>query len=420
MHQMKDAILKIIVTVLKNSAARVLKNNRPVVIGITGTVGKTSTKEAILSVMRKKYGSEVAATSGNLNTEIGAPLTILGYKKQPSILFWPISLLSIFIKSLYYKCPRYLILELAVDKPGDMDYFGSFIELDVAVITATTPVHLANFTNFEQLREEKCKIVNLLKTDGKTVVNIDEVEGRGIEKGALRYSIKQEADTSASELATSTNGNEYKLNILNKSVKINSKLIGYQMVYAQLAAASVGSIFKVDEVRIKEALEAQKPLPGRMNVLNGNNEVTIIDDTYNASPASVKAALDVLSVADCKRRVAILGNMNELGTSEERAHKEIGKYAKGKTDLAIFIGKNAKMMALGFDDVDNSIIFDTRHEAEKKLDAILKSGDCVLVKASQNGNYFEETVKKLMKNPSESAKVLVRQSKYWLNKKNKS
>jgi UDP-N-acetylmuramoyl-tripeptide--D-alanyl-D-alanine ligase len=420
MRRMKKIILKIIYRILRDSAKRAIDRNNPKIIAITGTVGKTSAKEAIFAVMRKKYQNEVSAASGNLNTEIGVPLTVLGYKKQPTNLSWPINLLSIFIKSFFYQCPRHLILELAVDKPGDMDYFGEFIRLDVAVITAITPVHLANFSDFKQLRDEKCKIIKLLKSNGHVVINADD-ESISCDQGknVIGYSIKQNAEVCASDIKLSESGNEYKLEIDGDNREIRSKLFGYQTIYAQLAGASVGSIFNIKSDQIVEALENQKSLPGRMNILEGKNDITIIDDSYNASPASVKAALDALSdVKHSGRKVAILGNMNELGSIEKDVHREVAKYALAKVDFAIFVGQNAKSMFEEFGDSDHSAAFDSRIEAEHAMKKLLREGDLVLVKASQNGNYFEEIVKKLMKNPEESDKVLVRQSRYWLKKKN--
>lgn len=417
---MKKLILKIIYRILRDSAKRVIGRNNPKIIAITGTVGKTSAKEAICATLREKYVDDVFATAGNLNTEIGVPLTVLGYKNQPSAIAWPFVLLVMWVRSFYIKCPKYLILELAVDRPGDMDYFGGFINPDIGVITAITPVHMANFKGIEELRLEKRKLFSMLKKNGTIIYNIDDKNiGSFKSENVCGYSVLKSVDIYATNLLINRNGNNYTLNLGKRAHEIKSKLIGTQMVSSQLAGASVGWKLGIEDNLIVKALKEQKPLPGRMNLIEGKDEITIIDDTYNASPASVKAALDVLAnIKSFGRRVAILGNMNELGSIEKDAHREAAKYARGKVDFAIFVGQNAKVMFEEFNDTKPSIAFNSRIEAESALEKLLLNNDLVLIKASQNGNYFEEIVKKLMKNPKESDKILVRQSKYWLHKKN--
>ena len=157
---MKQLILKIIYKRLASVARAVINKHRPVIIAITGSVGKTSTKEALVEIMRDKFGDQVRFTKGNLNAEIGIPLTILGYGELPSKRSWLIFLFKISKHLKEKKFPKYLILEMGVERPGDIDYFCGIAKPTFAVITAATPAHLANFSSLDEMKSEKLRLAD--------------------------------------------------------------------------------------------------------------------------------------------------------------------------------------------------------------------------------------------------------------------
>lgn len=418
---MKNLILKLIYRILAGYARNVIKEHKPFVIAITGSVGKTSTKEAVFKVLYDHFGSEVRKNEGNLNAEIGIPLTILGYSDAPSKFSWPFFLIKAYFRSKKKDYPKYLILEMGIEHKGDMEYFGTIVRLDIAIVTGASSAHLSNFKDRNEYQQEKLKVREILKENGKLILNIDDdFLAENASKDSITLAIKnKKAEVLATGIKVTPSGTEYRIEKLGQKIAIKSPSLGRQTVYTGLVAFLVGQIFEIQSLKIKKSLESIKPLAGRMNLLLGQKEVLIIDDTYNSNPTSVKEALNVLAEIEYNkgRKVAILGNMNELGAYEEESHREIGAYAYNKCDLAVFVGKNALLMQKAYGDESRSLSFPSRREVTSEIDQIVKPNDLVLIKASQNGNYFEEIVKNLLKDKSQAESLLVRQSKSWLKKK---
>ncbi len=419
---MKNFVVKFIYRILAGYARKLIKKHNPFVIGVTGSVGKSSTKEAIYMVMKDHFGErKVRANYGSLNAEFGIPLTILGYNRLPSKFCWFFFLISAWFRTFSKTYPDYLILEMGVDHPGDVAYFSAIVEPNIVIITSLAGAHLTNFKSIDEYQKEKLSIMDHLKDSGQAVVNWDDpVLSKQKGNNIISIAVKnQKADYSIESFKVSLKGIEYRISTTGQKISIKSSLLGKQFVYAQLFAFVIGIKFGINFLDIKRSLEKLKPLPGRMNLLPGLRQTMIIDDTYNNSgPTSAKAALDVLQEINyAKRKVLILGNMNELGENEERIHREIGSYAKGKCDFAVFAGPNAQVMAAGYDDTETSLIFKDRKEIIQSLDSFIEPGDLILVKASQNGNFFEEIVKNLLSEEIIAKDVLVRQSVFWLKKK---
>lgn len=420
---MKQKILQFIYHTLRRYACRVILRHKPIVIAITGSVGKTSTKEVVAQVMTDAFPNQVRATAGNLNAEIGIPLTILGYKKTPSKYLLPFILISAWFRTFVSTYPKYLVLEMGVEHPGDIEYFGTIAQPDVGVITSATPAHTANFEKIEDMQSEKTKMAKIVKDDGALIYNYDDEYLFKVKfKKAIKYSLKDEdADCSASDIKLLEQGMNFFIKYQNDKVEIKSKLLGEHLIYADLAAFCVGKYFKISSEKIALSLEKRKPVQGRMNLLKGRDDILIIDDTYNSNPSSACAALKTIS--DIKyskgRKVVILGNMNELGDYEKEGHKLVGECAKGKADLAVLVGPNAELMAEACGKSKKVMTFKNRQSLEKKLDQIIEPNDLILVKASQNANYFEEIVKLLLPKEAEHHKMLVRQEKHWAKKKKK-
>jgi len=422
---MKKMGLKLIHRVLLLEARKVIRQHKPFIIGITGSAGKSSTKEAIYQVLSDKYGDKVRKAYGNFNNELGVPLSILGYgqRKQPPGIFWPLFLIQAYFRTLSRDFPEYLVLELSADKPGDIAYFGQILRLDIAVITSISGAHLANFKNLDQYRREKLSIIKLVKDSGMVIINGDEIKKNDIDfENVISYGIKnQKNDFYAENIVPTLSGTEFRICGVGRKIAVKSAMPGRQFALSLLAAYAVGQKFSIQSLDIKKSLEKIKPLNGRVNILEGRDGTVLLDDTYNASPTSVLAALDLLAeIKYAGRKVAILGNMNEIGRDEKKTHFEIGEYSRDRADLAIFAGKNAQTMTDGRNDANSTRIYRSRRDIIDNLSNLIKPNDLILIKASQDENYFEEITKALLEKPETASEVLVRQNKLWLKKKRRS
>jgi UDP-N-acetylmuramyl pentapeptide synthase len=415
---MKNTCLKFIYKILASYAKKLIRKHNPFVIAVTGSAGKTSAKEAIFQVLHDKYGDAVRKNYGNLNAEIGIPLTILGYEKVPNRFVWPFFLFLALFRLKVKRYPKYLILEMGVEHPGDIEYFCSIVRPNIAVVTSTSPAHTVNFKDVTEFQKEKISILDHLREKGIGVLNFDDSilkEIRG--KKVLFVSINDnKADYWAESVKLSLEGTEFRIAKTGKKISIKSKLLGKQMIYPQLIAFAVADTMGISLIETARSLEKISSVPGRLSLIEGKNNTMIIDDTYNSNPASAQLAIDFLNeVSFNGRKIAILGNLNELGNEEKFHHEKIAGYSKDKFDQVIFVGQNALLMQKN--NPDNSISFKTRKELLEKLDNIVKPGDLILIKASQNGNFLEEAVKKLMKDPELAKEKLVRQSREWASRK---
>lgn len=399
-----------------------IRIHQPFIIGITGSAGKSSTKEAVYHVLHDHFGDNIRKSHGNFNSEMGLPLAILGYGERKSApgWLWPFFLIQAYFKTFQKTFPKYLVLELGVDKPGDIAYFGRIIKLDIAVITSVSGAHLANFAMTSDYHAEKLSILKIVKDGGIVIANRDDAVLAKIDfPKTIFYAVSDHtANFYAENIKLTLSGTEYRICSVGQKIAIRSELLGPQFVASALAAFAVGQNFLIQSLQIKKSLEKIKSMSGRMRTIAGKEKCILIDDTYNASPVSVKAALDVLeNIKYSGRKVAILGNMNELGKFETEEHRLIGEYSRDKADLTVFVGKNALIMAKANSQTDKLLIFANRRELIKSLDTIIKPHDLILIKASQNGNFFEEVTKQLMQNPDLAPQLLVRQSKWWMKRK---
>ncbi len=375
--------------ILKGLTRAVLKKQKPQIVTITGSVGKTSTKEAVYLVLKSQFN--VRRNIKNYNNEIGVPLTIIGSKSPGKNIFgWAMvfskAVLLAFSKKKNY--PQILVLEIGSDKPGDLKYLMEIFPkelLKAAVLTAVAPVHLEFFGTIENIWREKTVPFQYLSADGKAIVNKDCV--KNYDGASIDYDITQ-ADN-----------------------QMLGQFIFRHHVYALLAAIKVGEVFKIKEVDAKEILrENYKILPGRGRRIKGINGSVLIDDTYNSSPLSARAAVRALANwPDANQRIAVLGDMLELGERSSQFHQELGKLVKElEIDYLITYGKEAEQIS------GNKHFQDQRAMIEF-LKSLIKQGDVVLIKGSQ-GVRMEKIVKALMLEPERAAELLVRQNKEWLKK----
>ena len=421
--------------ILKILAIITIWRYRPVIIGITGSVGKTGTKEAIYSVLNEKFRTR--RNIKNYNNEIGAPLTILGSYLSPETTFSGLlGWLKIFLKSLlniiYQKdYPEILVLELGVSKPGDMKYLISFIPVKIGVFTAIGefPSHIEFFPEKGKLVKEKSLLIKSLPDDGLAVLNYDDLsvrqEGDDLPEKiqTMYYGFGQGADLKienyelkADDIEKGDFGVNFKLDYKGSFVPIRLiGVLGKHQVFSAAAAASIGLFFNLNLVDISEALKDYRSLPGRTNLIKGIKQTWIIDDTYNASPLSTESSLEILNELSLNsskqvRRIAVLGDMMELGVETEPGHRIVGKKVVETSDLLFTIGERARFIAdeakqNGFNK-DKIFEFSRAEDAQLPIQEKIEKGDIILVKGSRFMR-MEEIIKEIMAEPEKADKLLI-------------
>jgi len=420
---MRKNLLKIIQWGLRVLARSKIRRSKPKIVAISGSYGKTSTKEAIFYVLSKKFGSDVGKNWGNMNSALGLPLAILGLRSYSfgAGLLWDI--LRAKWGYFFYNLPKILVLELGIDKPGEMAELLSVVKPDIAVITGISETHLLELKSLSGVKKEKKMLIESLKKGGVAVLNADDENSADIPlpTGAKKVTFGEKGEVSYRDLEISISGSRFQLEISGKFLAVKSKLIGQHSIKIFLAAASVAREFSIDPDEIVQALEEIRPQPGRMNPVKAKNEILVIDDSYNSNPYSAIEALETLSAIKWNgRKVAILGNMNELGSYTQEGHLQVGEVAGKVVDFLVAVGDNAEYLARGAGKLglskDKVITFKTTDEVIAQLDKLLSAGDLVLVKASQNKMRFENIVKYLLDNSALAEKLLVRQDKKWEKK----
>ena len=441
---MKNLFKKIVVSILTWEARLLLNHHNPKIITVTGSVGKTSTKDAIHTIVASK--SHTRKSEKSFNSEIGVPLTILGLKNAWSNPFrwaWNIKLgfWRIFFSKNY---PKILVLEVGADQKNDIKNIVSWVKPDISVITALAevPVHVANFASPEEVWAEKGRLVEALGQDGVAILNGDDkrvLEMRnktksriityGIQDGEESFTIPDIIATKP-EIAYSKEGKitgtNFKIDYKNEIHKFKiDGAFGEGHVYSLLAAASVGIALGMQMEEIQKASESIVTPPGRMRILKGIKGSTVIDDSYNSSPVAARLALKTLGEIKTtgpegmSRRIACLGDMRELGEFAIEEHKKIGKLVKDVADILITVGPLSRFVALGSlengMDENNIFQFENSRKAGKFLQGIIKEGDIVLAKGSQNTIRMEWLVEEIMAEPERKKELLVRQDKEWQN-----
>ena len=370
---------------LKYFAKYYLRRAKPKIIAITGSVGKTSTKNAIFEVLKVHYGENVRKSHGNLNNETGVPLAILGIKKSPSNPFgWVSVLISAKLKSLFGNKVSILVLEYAADKPGDLEYLTSFAKPQIAVITGIGPAHLEAFGEMENVVKEKTSILSSLTEDGLAIINYDDKNLKNIDEESfnlIKYAINAEADITAKNIFTDIENYRpiTKFQVVSNKNKFQAELstLGRSAnIYSALAACAVGENMGLTKDEIIEGLQNIRSESHRMEVLAGIKGSIIIDDSYNANPLSMRSALDTLEHLSAKRKIAVLGDMREIGNISDQAHQLIGEYAHEVANIFIAVGDLAKKYKAEnyFEDIESATAY---------LLNEVQEGDMILIKASR-------------------------------------
>lgn len=356
------------------------------VVGITGSVGKTSTKEFVASVLSE--GFRVVKTAGNFNNEVGLPLTVLGIREDCEVA----------------------VLEMGISNFGEMHRLSRIARPDVCLITNIGQCHLENLGTRDGILKAKTEIFDFMQENGAVCLNGDDDKLVTIQEVKGKAPLFFGGDDNNGIYATNyknkgLEGSSAKIHINTSTVKADFEaeipLPGEHMLYNALAATAVGVQFGLSIEKIREGIRNVEPVGGRSHVIH-TDRMTLIDDCYNANPVSMKAAIDLLAVTDTdggKRRVAILGDMFELGEKEKELHAEVGTYAAEKNiDELICIGALCQNMYEAAKDVENTTTkvyyFADKESMLTRLDELICNGDIVLIKAS-HGMHFEKLLEKL-------------------------
>jgi UDP-N-acetylmuramyl pentapeptide synthase len=434
---------KILQGILYILSRATLRRYHPTVIAITGNVGKTSAREATYAVLKHRFS--VRTGIFNYNNEIGVPLTILNLPHYSKNIFGWIAgfvraLKNIIIFDKTY--PKFLLLEMGADRPGDIAYLASLTSPFIGVITAIgeIPVHVEFFSGPKALADEKSNLIKVLPFNGYAIVNADDEAlldaGEKTAAHFLTFGFDEHASGRISNLELTSAydsslqrevPNGIRFTFSHEGIEFPLALtgaFGKPQAYAAAVAAMIGLKLHMQPLEIQKALEWYIPSPGRLRLIRSIKNSFVLDDTYNSSPAALHAALETLRDLPGKRKIAVIGDMLELGDYSEAAHRIAGDQAAECADLLITVGPRAKFIAEeakgGLENkkalnADQVFSFDTALEAGRALDPLIQPGDLILVKGSQ-GMRMERVVEEVMAEPMKAPELLVRQSEYWKKK----
>lgn len=432
---MRSFFKSIVVAILIWEAKAVLKRHKPKIIAITGSAGKTSTKDAIFCVVSPDRFARKSQKS--FNSELGVPLTILGLENAwGSPVGWVVNIImGAWQLVSNEKYPDWLVLEVGADRPGDIRRIAKWLQPDIAVITSIPdiPVHVEFFNSPQSLAREKKYLAEYLKHDGVLVINGDDEHTKAIhqehKEHARSFGFGKHNDYVADEAGVAYEEKKpVGMHFIAKHGESYAKeftvhgALGMPRVYSALAALAVGDLVGVSVEEAASRLAGWEPPPGRMRIIPGIKGSIIIDDTYNSSPAAAIAALDTLKmITPVKRRIAVMGDMMELGRFSKEAHVQVGKRAAKCAHQLITVGLRSKAMAeAAYDNgMKETNIRQYEHgeseRAGKELEPELKEGVVVLIKGSQSMR-MEKAVLEIMADPSRAEELLVRQDAEWQNR----
>jgi UDP-N-acetylmuramyl pentapeptide synthase len=428
---MKSFAKSLIIRILTWEAALLLRRHKPTIVAVTGSVGKTATKDAIYEVLRSTQ--QVRKSEKSFNSEVGIPLTVLGLPNAWNNPFgWLRNLIvgcTIAFFSRSY--PRVLVLEAGVDTPGDMNRLTEWMTPDYVVVTRLpdVPVHVEHFASPEEVVQEKMSLVNALEETGTFIYNADDhvlqSQANQIHQRQVSYARYANASYLISD-DTTVYGNDgrpvgfsYQLQTPLDSTYMlyGTGTIGMQLAYVYTVAAVIGEEFGVPPEDIEQQLAEYTPPPGRMRIIPGIKDSLLLDDTYNSSPVATESALQTIhELTYGERKIAVLGDMLELGRFSVEQHERIGTLTASTVDVLFAVGIRARAMAqaalvAGLPE-DCIYQYDDADRAGKELQNWLRSGDVVLVKGSQSMR-MERIVEEVMQHPEHAPKLLVRQDHIW-------
>ncbi len=419
---------KILQNIFAFLARAIIKKYKPKIIGITGSVGKTSAKEAVFAVVSQKFRSYRAAK--NFNDELGLPLAIIGYNDNPQknpLLWLRVFFRAIRLILLRTKFPEILILEYGIDKPGDMDHLVSIAKPDIAIITSIGVSHYEFFNDAEAIEFEKGKLAEAVASTGVVIVNADNSKAlaqKQKSKGSsLSYGTIGEADISIvvkTELVDASAQTIFEARTISRQFEATVNAIGRPHLAAVAAAIAVAEYLKIETDLVISGLQEYRPAPGRLNIIGGIKHSTIIDDTYNAAdPQGVIEGLAVFDRLPGLHKIAVLGTMRELGDLSDESHDMVGKMLSTVVmDYLITIGDGGKQIAesavlTGFP-AEKVLSFPDSDSAKRNVQDLLQPDGLIWLKGSQYVR-MEKITKEIMAEPMRAKELLCRQYGTWLN-----
>ncbi len=350
------------------------------VIAVTGSVGKTSTKDIIAGVLSQKY--KVLKTQGNLNNDLGVPLTILAIKDEDVA-----------------------VVEMGMNHLGEISRLSKMVKPNVAVITNIGTSHIGNLGSRENILKAKLEILDGMKTPFLVINNDNDLLHNWYEENKNQIKIKtfgidSDSNVYATNIKLKEYSSEFTCNIEGNQFEVKVPVPGEHFVLNSLCAAVIGNILKLNKNEIKEGIETLELTKKRMEITTLKNGTKIINDSYNASYESMRESIKYLSNMEQGRKIAVLGDMFELGNFAEELHRKVGiNVAKCKIDILLCAGRNAKYIAEEAEksgmNSKNIYYKDTKEELNDVLKNILKDGDNVLIKAS-NGMEFYKIAESLL------------------------
>ena len=349
-------------------------------VGITGSVGKTTAKDMIAAVLSVKY--KVLKTEGNFNNNIGLPLTLLRLDQTHQVG----------------------VLEMGMDKPGEIDYLSDIVRPEVGVITNIGDAHIEKLGSRENIFKAKCELLpNIRKEGGLVVLNADDPMLTTLRGNTPVQAVFCGKAENADYRAQVTGGDGVShihchVTTPNMERDIRIPALGEHMIYPTLIAAAVGEHFGLTSDEIEDGIARFVPTRMRMNVIQREGEITILDDSYNANPQSMRAAISVLADTHSSWKVAILGDMFELGPYAPALHAGVGDYlGKRGIDCLVAVGKLSEHMAQGAREAGVPTVYScaNKEEAKAVLPQVVRPDSTILVKASR-GMALEELTAQLL------------------------
>ncbi|MEK7511209.1 MAG: UDP-N-acetylmuramoyl-tripeptide--D-alanyl-D-alanine ligase [Patescibacteria group bacterium] len=418
---MKSLFRSIVISILRVLTRGILRKYQPKIVMVTGSVGKSSTKDAIAAALASSI--YLRASKKSYNSEFGLPLTVIGRETAwGSPLGWiKIVVEGIMLLLFPAHYPKLLVLEVGADRPRDLEKLLRIATPDAVVVTKLpeVPVHVEAYEGPAEVRQEEFAPAYALNHGAPLILAAEDTYAHALAKGVhatvSTYGY-EEADVRITKPTFTGTGMEATFLIEGKEHAVSAPgVIGTQQLYAPAAAIAVARALAIP---LKEALSGLRdytPPPGRARVLPGTDHSILIDDTYNSSPAAVEEALKSLALVDGKRRIAILGDMLELGRYSSSEHERIGALAASSVDVLITVGHRAEAIATAFlnagraegsvESFENSVL------AAAALPSSVREGDVVLLKGSQSMR-MERITEALLANPEDVA-LLPRQDAEW-------
>jgi len=436
---MKTIVSKIILKYLQTLTRIYVKRHQIDIFGLTGSVGKTTLTIALHKVLSKKYKVGMTFRNGHgLNSESGIPFALLevhvdGYSAFDWIKYLIVATFNFFIKK-----PKYekFVIEMGVDKPGDMDFILSMTKADLGIFLSISKVHTENFEDIaekgedllEVVFQEKAKVIKALEENGWAVLNYDVELIRGLGKftkaKVITFGLKEGADIRGKVKRITSELFEGSISYKNKkyNIKITDFFVNKKVFSTLLAAFTVGITYDIDSKVCISALESLKLPPGRMSKFEGIKKTLIIDSSYNSSKDSFLEALDNLALYKERKKVAVLGDMRELGREARAEHEAIAKRVVEVADEIVTVGPAMmdyfypKAIELGFDKDKIHAFSNTWKALGLIKDELIKGGEVILIKGSQNTLFLEIIVERLLRN-KEDKELLCRRGKFWEKKR---